>query len=248
MFGVVLLGAAIGIYLALSSSKKVTELSLEDKVKEEQRIKMQQEQADQIKVMADKIKELELSKATADEAQKKVIELEKQRLEEQKRKKEDEQVRMKVEDEKRKLDEAERLKKEETDKLAQDELEKKKKEEEALRQQEIEKKRVEAARVKEGDLISLNDITAKPEKISGNPPSISATLKNKYKGNTMTVPAMLLIDENGNVTKIRILAGNVAPDIKAVLEDSLSKWKYTPAMKDNVKVKVWLTVSIRLSF
>ena len=64
----------------------------------------------------------------------------------------------------------------------------------------------------------------------------------------MTVPALILVDENGDVTKIKILTGNVASDIKALLEDTLSKWKYSPAMKDNIKVKVWLTVSIKFAF
>ena len=248
VLGVVLVGVAIGIFLALGSGKKTTELSLAEKVKEEQRVKMQQEQSDQIKDMADKIKELELSKVTADEAQKKVIEFEKQRLEEQKRKKEEEQNRMKAEDEKRKQDEAAQLLKDEETKKTQDELEKKKKDEEALKQQEIEKKRIEEAKVKEGDQISLSEVTAKPEKISGNLPTINASLKNKYKGKTLVVPALILVDENGDVTKIKLLTGNVAADIKSMVEDTLIKWKYTPAMKDNVKVKVWLTVSIKFSF
>lgn len=248
VLGVVLVGVAIGIFLALGSGKKTTELSLAEKVKEEQRVKMQQEQSGQIKAMADKIKELELSKVTADEAQKKVIEFEKQRLEEQKRKKEEEQSRMKAEDEKRKQDEAAQLLKDEETKKTQEELEKKKKDDEALKQQEIEKKRVEAAKVKEGDQISLSEVTAKPEKISGNLPAINASLKNKYKGKTLVVPALILVDENGDVTKIKLLTGNVAADIKSMVEDTLIKWKYTPAMKDNVKVKVWLTVSIKFSF
>jgi len=248
VFGVVLLAGAIGIFFTLSSGKKASELSLEEKVKEEQRIKVQQEQTTQIKAMADKIKELEQLKVTADEVQKKALELEKQRLEDLKRKKEDEQAKMKAEDEKRK-EEADQLKKEGEDKKAQDDmLEKKKKEEENLKQQEIEKKRIEAARVKEGDQVSLSEVTAKPEKISGNAPAISASLKNKYKGKVMTVPAMILVDENGDVTKIKILTGNVAVDIKTVLEDTLYKWKYKPAMKENVKVKVWLTVMIKFNF
>ena len=248
VFGVVLLAGAIGIFFTLSSGKKASELSLEEKVKEEQRIKVQQEQTTQIKAMADKIKELEQLKVTADEVQKKALELEKQRLEDLKRKKEDEQAKMKAEDEKRK-EEADQLKKEGEDKKAQDDmLEKKKKEEENLKQQEIEKKRIEAARVKEGDQVSLSEVTAKPEKISGNAPAINASLKNKYKGKVMTVPAMILVDENGDVTKIKILTGNVAVDIKTVLEDTLYKWKYKPAMKENVKVKVWLTVMIKFNF
>lgn len=248
VLGGVVLAGAIGIFMIVTSGKKTSEISAQQRVLEEQRLKAQKEQADQIKAMADKIKELELSKATADEAQKKVIELEKQRLEEQKRKKEEEQAKMKAEDEKRKQDEAARLLKEEEAKKAQEELEKKKKDEEALKLQEVEKKRFEAAKIKEGDQISLTEATVKPEKISGNPPAINASLKSKYKGKTLTVPALILVDENGDVTKIKLLTGNVAADIKAVLEDTLIRWKYTPAMKDTVKVKVWLTVSIKFTF
>ena len=96
--------------------------------------------------------------------------------------------------------------------------------------------------------MALNEVTVQPVKISGNPPSLNASLKTKYKGKTMTIPALILVDENGDVTKIKILTSNVAADIQAVLEDTLYKWKYSPALKDNVKVKVWLTVAIKLTF
>jgi hypothetical protein len=33
-----------------------------------------------------------------------------------------------------------------------------------------------------------------------------------------------------------------------VVEDTLYKWKYTPALKENVKVKVWLTVAVKFAF
>jgi serine/threonine protein kinase len=246
--GVVALAGVIGIFLAVNSGKKAGEITAQEQAMETQRLKAQQEQTDQIKAMADKIKELELSKATADEAQKKVIELEKQRFEEQKRKKEEELAKSKAEEEKRKVEEADRLKQEEEAKQAQAELEKKKAEEEKLKQQEIEKKNAEAAKTKEGDQIPLTEATVKPEKISGNPPTTNASLKNKYKGKTMTIPALILVDESGTVTKIRLLTSNVANDIKSLLEDTLYKWKYSPAQKDGVKVKVWLTVSIKFAF
>jgi serine/threonine protein kinase/outer membrane biosynthesis protein TonB len=249
VIGGVVIAAAIGIFMAVSSGKKASEITAQERAAEEQRLKALQEQSDQIKAMADKIKELELSKATADEAQKKVIELEKQRLEEQKRKKEDEQAKMRLEDEKRKQEEAAQLKKEEEEaQQAQAELEKKKAEEEKQRLADIERKKAEAAKTKEGEQIPLTEATVKPEKIEGNPPAINTSLKNKYRGKSMTVPAMILVDEHGDVTKIKILTGNVASDIRSLLEDTLSKWKYSPAQKDNVKVKVWLTVSIRFAF
>ena len=252
IWAVVLIVAVVGAgagYFYFSQTKKTEKLTAE-KVKsaEQQRQKQQDELAGLIKVQNEKIKQLELLAATATEAQKRTLELEKQRLDDLKRKKEDEQAKMKAEDEKRKQEEADRLKKEEDAKKTQDELEIKKKEDENQQQQEIEKKRVEAARVKEGDLIALTEVTAKPEKIYGTPPPISASLKSRYNGKTITVPAMILVDENGDVTKIKILTGNVAADIKAVLEATLYRWKYKPALKDNIKVKVWLTVAVKFTF
>jgi TonB family protein len=149
-------------------------------------------------------------------------------------------------EEARKQLEAEQAQKDLDAKKTQDEL--KQKEEENLKQQEIEKKRAEAARIKEGAQVSLNDVSVKPEKISGNPPAVNASLRNKYRGKTMSIPALILVDENGDVTKIKILTSNVAADIQAVLEDTLYKWKYSPALKDNVKVKVWLTVAVKFAF
>jgi hypothetical protein len=248
VLGGIVLAAAVGIFIFMNQGKKQSERAAQLQAEAALRLKAQEEQGAQIQAMADKIKELEKLKATADEVQKKALDLEKQRLEEQKRKKEEEQARMKAEDEKRKLDEAAQLKQQEDSKKAQEEQDRLKAEEEKRRQDEIERNKIEAARVKSGDLLPLTEATAKPEKLSGNPPPINAMLKNKYKGKTMTVPAQLLVDENGAVTKIKILTGNVPSDIKSLMEDTLTKWKYSPAMKDNIKVKVWLPVSIRFTF
>lgn len=247
--GGVVLAGIIGIFFAVSSGKKSSEITAQAKAAEEVRLKALKEQSDQIKAMSDKIKELELSKATADEAQKKVIELEKQRLEEQKRKKEDEQAKLKIEDEKRKLDEADRLKKEEeAAKLAQEEQDRKKAEEEKARLQEVEKKKAEAAKTKAGDQVSMSEVTVQPARLTGNAPAIPGSMRTKYKGKTWTVPTTILVDENGDVTKVKILTGNVPNDIKALIEETLGKWKYSPAQKDDVKVKVWLSVPFKFTF
>jgi serine/threonine protein kinase len=248
VLGGVVIAAAIGIFLAITSGKKASEITAQQRAQEELRQKAQEEQAAQIQAMADKIKELESLKATADEAQKKALDLEKQRLEEQKRKKEEEQARMKAEDEKRKLEEAAQLQQEEEAKKAKEELERKKAEEERLKREEAEKRRAEAARTKPGDQVPLNEVTVKPVKISGNPPAISSSMKSKYKGKTMTIPTTILVDENGNVATVKILASNIPNDVKVLIEETLDNWKYSPAQKDNVKVKVWLAVPFKFSF
>jgi len=249
VLGVVALVAAIGIYFAVSSGKKATELNAQQQAEAALRLKAQQEQSAQIQAMADKIKELETLKATADEAQKRALELEKQRLEEQKRKKEEEQARMKAEDEQRRLEEMTALqRKEEEARKAQEELDRKKAEDEKARLAEIERVKAEASKTKTGDQVALPDVSVKPERVSGSAPAISASLRTKYKGKEFTVPTTILVDENGSVAKIKVLTGNVPSDIKVLIEDTVAMWKYSPAMKDGVKVKVWLSIPFKFSF
>jgi hypothetical protein len=248
VLGVVALVAAVGIYFAVSSGKKASELNAQQQMEAAQRLKAQQEQSAQIQAMADKIKELETLKATADEAQKKALELEKQRLEEQKRKAVEEQARMKADDDKRKNEEAAKLQQEAEAKKAQEEQDRKKADEEKAKQAEIDKKKVEAAKTKTGDQVPLSEVAVQPAKISGNPPAVSSSLRIKYKGKTFPIPTTIMVDENGDVAKVRILIGNVPSDIKAVIEDTVLNWKYSPGMKDGVKVKVWLSIPFKFSF
>jgi len=243
--GVVIVGAGVGITISSNANKNKQDVAKVNAEEIQKQQTQQNEFANLIKAQDEKNKQLELQVATLTESQKKTMELEKQRQDDLKRKKDEEQAKLKAEVEAKKLAEAEQLKKDEAAQKAQDEL--KKKEDENQKQQEIEKKHVEAVRVKEGDQISLTEVTAKPEKISGNVPTVNASLKNKYRGKTMNIVAQILVDENGDVAKIKIVTGNVTADIKVVLEDTLSKWKYTPAMKDNVKVKVWLTVAVKFA-
>jgi len=248
VLGGVALAAAIGIYMAVSSGKKVSEVTAEERAREEQRMKALQEQQAQLQAMADKIKELEALKATADEAQKKALELEKQRIEEQRRKAQEEMDRRKAEEEQRKLQEQETLQKEEEARKAQEEMERKKAEEEKARLAELEKKRAEAAKTKTGDLVPFNDVAVQPARTSGSAPAIPVSMRTKYKGKTMTIPTTLLVDENGNVTTVKILTGNVPADVKVLIEDTVRTWKYSPAQKDNVNVKVWLSVPFKFTF
>ena len=248
VLGGVALAAVVGIYFAVTSGKKASELSAQQQAEAAMRLKQQQEQQAQIQAMNDKIKELETLKATADEAQKKALELEKQRMEELRRKAQEDLDRKKAEDEKRKQEEAAALQKADEERKTQEELERKKADEEKARQAEVEKKRVEAAKVKPGDQVPLADVTVQPAKISGDAPAITGSMRTKYKGKTMTIPTTILVDENGRVAKVKILTGNVPSDIKALIEETLNGWRFSPAQKDNVNVKVWLSVPFKFAF
>lgn len=102
--------------------------------------------------------------------------------------------------------------------------------------------------VKEGDLIPLNEVTVKPVKISGEAPAMNTSMRTKYRGQVMTILTLILVDEHGDVTKIRFLKSNLATDVQSLVEDTLYKWKYSPASYNGVKVKVWLTVAMKLIF
>jgi serine/threonine protein kinase len=246
---VVVIGAGAG-YFYLSQTKK-SELTAE-KVKAEELQRQNQKQdelANLIKVQNEKIRQLELLAATATEAQKKTLELEKQRLDDLKKKKEVELAKQKADEDTRKQLEAEQAQKDLEAKKVQDELAKK--QEEERKKKEIENNRLELAKIKEGDTVALGDVTVKPEKISGNLPVITSSMRQRHSAishKELIVSTVILVDENGNVLKIRILDTSLASDIKNEVENTLIKWKYNPAMKDNVKVKVWLTVLVKFSF
>jgi serine/threonine-protein kinase len=89
--------------------------------------------------------------------------------------------------------------------------------------------------VKEGDLVPLSTDMTPPKKVSGDPVQMPAVTKD------VKLPAVVLVefivDEQGRTTELRIAqSGGKALDdagLKAV-----STWRYEPAMKAGVKVKV----------
>jgi hypothetical protein len=98
-------------------------------------------------------------------------------------------------------------------------------------------------------LVSLKEVTLKPAKISGQDPQFPPAMKKTYAGRRATVNARLLIDENGSVTKVEILGKHKLPDdVQAVITVTLKNWQYKPAQKNNMKVKVWWPVKMKIHF
>lgn len=100
--------------------------------------------------------------------------------------------------------------------------------------------------VYEGDLLGVNQVTTKPKRLKGKDPVFSSLLRRKYKGTRSTVRTMLLIDETGTVTEVKMFA-KIPEDLKAPIVKALMKWRYSPAEKDKVKVKVWFPFEVRIS-
>jgi TonB family protein len=97
------------------------------------------------------------------------------------------------------------------------------------------------------EMVSLNELTARPVKIAGEPPKFPIAIRETYAGRRSTVRATILIDENGSVEDVNILS-RVPDDISAVLVHTLKQWKYRPGRKGDIGVKVWLPISLKISF
>jgi len=239
---------AIAIFFYISSSKKAKETQIQtkqelDKKFEERMMEQQKKYEESIKSIKSQIATTESEKASQAEA---VAKLEKQLDDQKKRdmaRAKAERVRLqKLADEKKKQEEADdaKAKKEEADRIKKEEGDRLKKE------AAIKKQQIEAKKVKPGDTIALSDATVKPEEIRKRKDVPSGMLKRRYKGRSFSIPSTILIDENGDVIKVKMFGG--APkDVKSFVKRSLKGRKYTPAQKDNIKVKVWFTVAYRLS-
>lgn len=99
--------------------------------------------------------------------------------------------------------------------------------------------------LKEGDLVPLDSVDKAPVLKK------KVTPKYNWKDTqliTQVFKVNVLISENGNVEKVKIISENETyePMNRSVIE-AVKKWKFKPATKDGVKVKVWRQFSIRLN-
>lgn len=238
----------VGGFLYINQQKKAEQVRQqaiqEQKKLEERQAQIEREYRERLKSLEEKITTTEMEQLTKDDEITRLQEwkAEQERIAREKIKAADAAKKLKEEADQKKKEEAEQKKKEEADRLKKEQAEQKKKEE-------AEKKKREEALKKpnEGDLIPANMLTRKPEKLSGRDPKFSSTMKKKYRGQEMIVRTSLLIDEAGNVSKVRIL-GDVPSDIKATIIMGIGSWKYSPAEKNRVKVKVWFQVPIKVTF
>ncbi|MCP4214052.1 MAG: protein kinase [bacterium] len=120
-------------------------------------------------------------------------------------------------------------------------------EKERLRLLAIEAAKVEAEKVVEGQVVPLTQVNVRPERISGKDPRFPGHLRRKYSGNVISYRVHFQIDENGNVTLVNII-GTPPQDIKTIIIRTVKKWKYKPATKNGVKVKVWLNLPFKTDF
>jgi len=100
--------------------------------------------------------------------------------------------------------------------------------------------------IKTGDLIPLSLVDTPPEPVKKvNPlyPSLAFTM-----GIEGTVIVNALISENGDVLKIQVIKRIEGVEnsfgLERASENAVKQWKFQPAIKDGVKVKVWKPIAI----
>jgi TonB family protein len=95
-----------------------------------------------------------------------------------------------------------------------------------------------ATAAKEGDLVELGAVTELPKIVKSVNPIYPQTAQSLGITGSITVNA--LIDEKGNVIDTGILKG-IKDDkgLGKAAENAVKKWKFQPARKDGVAVKVW---------
>jgi serine/threonine protein kinase/CheY-like chemotaxis protein len=196
--------------------------------------------------------DLEATQKLLDEAKKKQEEELIKIREEEDRKKLQEERRKKAEAERLKQEEENRLKQEEAARLLQQEADRKKlaeaerlKKEEEDRKKAEELKRAEQNRVKEGDIVSINEVDVQPVAVFTPAPSIPASIRSSIPV-SVTVMFTVLIDHNGDIETARLLQKSNNAQLNNILSDLIKTWKYKPATKNSVRVKVWKTVPIAI--
>ncbi len=95
-----------------------------------------------------------------------------------------------------------------------------------------------AAPVNEGDLLELGAVSELPKLVKSVDPAYPAAAQRRGIGGSITVN--VLIDEKGNVIDTAILKGiKDDPGLARAAENAVKKWKFQPARKNGVAVKVW---------
>jgi len=246
---IALVVAIISIFFYLQTTKKTKQEQERAKLEMQQRMKEIEERYQ--KQLEEKMKAINDKIATTEE-ERKQQEAERKRIQDEllKQKQREIELQRKIEEEKKKAME-EAKKKAEEDLRKKQEEERKRKEEEARKKAEEEKKKkmLEEMKAKKGDLVPFKNLDKKPVLITKKKLIFPKRIRDIYVGMRYkaTILTSILIDENGKVVKVRFI-GKYPKDLERVINKTLLNWKYKPAVKDNVEVKVWKTIPIKVDF
>jgi len=100
-------------------------------------------------------------------------------------------------------------------------------------------------KVREGDIVPLGPEVKPPQLVKEVKPRIPiAASRMNLKGRLV---CRILISHTGAVERVQVVSADPArirETFSSSAEEALSQWRYTPAEKNGVKVKVWKTVTL----
>ena len=102
---------------------------------------------------------------------------------------------------------------------------------------------VEQPTVREGDLVDITTVDTMPQPMS-TPKAAYPPLAVRQKVGGIVV-LNVLVDERGAVQDVKVLRG-IKPDLglDQAAQAAVRQWRYKPATKNGVRVKVWATQTI----
>lgn len=92
--------------------------------------------------------------------------------------------------------------------------------------------------IKARDIVPIQDVDVPPQLIMGNPPAYPESVRRFRIAGTVVIN--MLISETGDVIDARTVRGiKDYPAFERAAESAVRKWRFRPAIKDGVPVKVW---------
>jgi len=100
-------------------------------------------------------------------------------------------------------------------------------------------------KIKEGQILPTSDVDTKPIPVSTPLPKINRKIR-KTITTSQNLLVSILIDHNGNIEKVKLIKKSNHMEINSLIISTIAKWKYKPAKKNNVKVKIWKSIPITI--
>jgi len=92
--------------------------------------------------------------------------------------------------------------------------------------------------VKEGDILSPSQVDTQPIPISTPDITVSRSIR-RLLTSDQQILVSYLVDHNGNIETVKVLKKSSLKKLNTLIIETIQNWKYKPATKNNIKVKVW---------
>lgn len=98
----------------------------------------------------------------------------------------------------------------------------------------------------EGMEVTVNELDIEPQRLNTPFPDIPRKALKSIAPNT-TILARILVNHRGQVEKVSMSKKTNVYDVDMAIISTLSKWTFQPGRKNNIAVRVWLTIPITLN-